>query len=344
MSRTDPDTKPETGITPARDWMKELAPYYAPSHMRSAFELAITAIGFVVLWVAAWWALSISYWLSLTLSVAAGTFLLRLFVIQHDCGHGAFFRTKPLNTWVGRVLGVFTLTPYAVWQRSHALHHGTSGDLGRRGWGDIDTLTVREYLALAPVRRLAYRIYRHPLVLFGLGPTYNFLFRNRVPVGFMGSGARYWISAMTTNIALVFVVGMVIYFVGLGPFLLVHVPVVLVATTVGVWLFYVQHQFEDTYWDEGEAWSLGNAALKGSSYYLLPRAIGWIAGNINIHHVHHLNSRIPFYRLPHILRVYPELKDVRCLTIKESFGCARLGLWDEGSQKLVSFAKVHKPA
>ncbi|MBN4046475.1 fatty acid desaturase [bacterium AH-315-P15] len=341
MSCKGREIQSETKLAPARDWMQALAPYREPSHLRSVLELAITGISFVVLWVTAWWALSISYWLTLAISVLAAGFLLRLFVIQHDCGHGAFFNRKVLNDWVGRVLGIFSLTPYDVWRRSHAMHHGTSGNLNKRGMGDIDTLTLREYLALPRWRRIAYRLYRHPVVLFGIGPAYNFFLRNRLPLEFMGDGWRYWISTMGTNAALALIVGAVIYLVGVGPFLLVHLPIALLATTIGVWLFYVQHQFDDTYWAEGDEWTLQNSALKGSSYYDLPGVLPWIIGNINVHHVHHLSSRIPYYRLQKVLRDYPELTEVRRLTLLKSLACANLALWDEGRQRLISFAQIN---
>ncbi len=334
------DTKNEIESASKRDWMQVLASYHTPDHLRSTLEMIITVIPFVALWIAALWALSVSYVLTLAICIPAAGFLLRLFTIQHDCGHGAFFRTKALNTWVGRVLGVFTLTPYDVWRRAHAMHHGTSGDLGKRGYGDIDTLTVEEYQNRSALSRFGYRLYRHPLVLFGIGPAYNFILRNRLPFEFMSDGWRYWISAMATNIAIVIVVASMIYMVGLGPFLLIQIPITLMATTIGVWLFYVQHQYEDTYWARGEEWNLADAAFKGSSYYVLPSVLAWMMANINVHHVHHLNSRIPFYRLTQVLRDYPELKDVSRLTLWKSFACARLSLWDETQQKLVSFSAL----
>jgi len=330
----------EPELPASRDWLQTVAKYREPDPLRSVAELALTAIMFFVLWAAAWWSLSISYLLTLAVCVPTGGLLLRLFSIQHDCGHGALFVKKATNDWVGRVIGVFTLTPYDVWRRSHAMHHGTSGDLGKRGMGDIATLTVQEYLALPRWRRFAYRLYRHPVVLFGVGPTYNFLLRNRLPIQFMRAGWRYWVSTMATNAALALTLGLAVYAVGIWPFLLIHIPVVLIATSIGVWLFYVQHQFENTYWEKGDDWSLEDAALKGSSYYELPRVLSWFSANINLHHVHHLNSRIPFYRLPQVLRDYPELLDVSRLTLMQSLHCARLALWDETAGKLISFAKL----
>jgi omega-6 fatty acid desaturase (delta-12 desaturase) len=190
----DPKTTPNTeqAIKSARDWMPKLAKYRSPSHTRSFIEIIITGVPFVALWVAAWWTLSISYWLTLLLAVPAALFLMRLFMIQHDCGHGAFFRKAFLNDWVGRAIGVFSLTPYDVWRRAHAIHHATSGNLDKRGVGDIETLTVAEYQALSRTRRILYRLYRNPLVMFGIGPTYNFVLRHRLPFGFMRDGWKYW--------------------------------------------------------------------------------------------------------------------------------------------------------
>ncbi len=332
----------EKNLTPARDLLKALARYREPHHVRSVFELMITGGSFVVFWVAAWWALSISYWLTLAICVPAGAFLVRLFLIKHDCGHGAFFRRRAFNDWVGRVLGVLTLTPYDIWRRDHAVHHATSGNLDKRGIGDIDTLTVREYRALPWFRRLAYGLYRHPLVMFVVGPAYHFLLRNRLPLGFANADRRFWISAMGTNATIALVAGIMIYFLGVGPFLVVQLPITLLAATIGVWLFYVQHQFEDTVWAEDHAWTSHDAALFGSSHYDLPGVLSWLTAHIGVHHVHHLSSRIPFYRLPHVLRDFPELTRIRRLTLMQSFVCVKLRLWDEGQRKLVSFSEARR--
>ena len=340
MDYMQQEAQSEKNLTPACDLPKALARYRKPDHMRSVLELIITGVLFVVFWVAAWWALSISYWLTLAISVPAGAFLVRLFLIKHDCGHGAFFRRRIFNDWVGRVLGVLTLTPYDVWRRDHAIHHATSGNLDKRGTGDIDTLTVREYRALPRWRRIAYRLYRHPLIMFGVGPAYHFLLRNRLPLGFTNADRRFWISTMGTNATIALVGSIMIYFLGAAPFLLVQLPITLLAASIGIWLFYVQHQFEDTVWAKDHAWKSHDAALYGSSHYDLPGVLSWITANIGVHHVHHLSSRIPFYRLPQVLRDFPELTRIRRLTLMQSFVCLRLRLWDEGQRKLVSFAEA----
>lgn len=342
MSAVKAEAKTNDELIQNRNWLKELAQYCVPNPLRSVFELVITGIGFVGLWVAAWASLSISYWLTLAICIPAAGFLVRLFLIQHDCGHGALFRNRVLNDWVGRVLGIFSFTPYYVWRRSHALHHGRSGNLDKRGFGDIDTLTLREYEALPRLQRFGYRLYRHPLVLFAFGPAYNFLLRNRLPFEFMDAGKRYWISAMGTNIAIALVITVLIALIGPGPFFLVHLPILLLAASIGVWLFFVQHQFEDTYWAKDDEWALQDASFFGSSHYQLPLVLRWMTANIGVHHVHHLNSRIPYYRLQQVLRDFPELYAVRKLTLMQSFTCVKLALWDEGQKKLISFADAHQ--
>lgn len=329
-------TNNNTGKT-AREWMKTLLPYRTPKHSRSWFELFITFIPFCLLCTAAYFALPVSFLLSFPLTVLAAAFLVRLFIIQHDCGHGAYFKSKKLNDRVGRFLGVFTMAPYDVWKRAHNIHHSASGNLDKRGMGDIDTLTIEEYKARSWRGKVAYRLYRHPFVLFVVGPIFVFVFHYRLPIGFMNAGAKYWISAMGTNAAIAVFVGLMIYFIGFVPFLLVYLPIILLAAAMGVWMFYVQHQFEDAHWDRQEDWEREEAALFGSSHYDLPPVLRWLTGNIGIHHVHHLNSRIPFYRLTEVLRDHPELVEVKRLKFWDSLKCIKLQLWDEKARKLVSF-------
>ena len=324
----------------ARDLMQVLVHYRMPSLGRSVTELVITVGPLVLLWSLMWGALHIGYWLCLLLAVPAAGFLVRLFLIQHDCGHGAFFHRRATNDWVGRAIGVLTLTPYDFWRRTHAVHHSTSGNLDRRGMGDIDTLTVREYLALSRWGRLRYRIYRHPAIMFGLGPAYLFFVQHRLPVGLMCSGWQPWLSAMATNLSIVLVAAVTIWAIGFGPFLLVQVPVMLISASLGVWLFYVQHQFEATSWAGNKSWNLHEAALHGSSHYDLPVVLRWFTANIGVHHVHHLCSRIPFYRLPLALRRHPEMAKIGRLTLVQSILCVRLVLWDEAARRLISFREL----
>jgi len=327
----------------ARDWIKVLSQYRQPSAARSWFELGVTIGPFIALWALAWVSLSYSIWLTLAISVVNGMFLVRLFCIQHDCGHAAFFENRTVSDWTGRVLGVLTLTPYDVWKRTHSMHHSASGNLDRRGMGDVHTLTVAEYRALSPMGRLRYRMYRNPIVLFGLGPAYLFFLQNRLPLGLMNQ-AKYWTSAMGTNAATFVALGIVLYFGGIMPILLIFVPTTLLAATAGVWLFYVQHQFEVTNWEHEEEWDLHESALHGSSHYVLPKPLQWLSANIGIHHVHHLYSRIPFYRLPEVLRDHADLAQTNRMTIRESIASARLHLWDENTKRLLSFAQARKAA
>jgi omega-6 fatty acid desaturase (delta-12 desaturase) len=324
----------------ARALTKILTRYHEPHAGRSILEIAITIVPLAALWVLAWFSLSISYWLSLLIAIPAAGFLVRVFMIQHDCGHGSFFRNKTTNDWVGRVLGVFTLTPYGFWRHTHAVHHASSGNLERRGVGDIDTLTVREYQALSRWGRLRYRLYRHPLVMFGLGPAYLFILQHRLPVGLMRNGWQPWVSVMATNLGIVALFGTAIWFVGLNSFLLIYLPTILLAASAGVWLFYVQHQFEETHWEHDGDWNRHDAALHGSSHYDLPAVLRWFTANIGVHHVHHLCSRIPYYRLPQVLRDHPQLGDVGRITLIESLRCVRMVLWDESRRRLVSFREA----
>ena len=339
MTQTTQTTQSATGPKSARDWVSVLAHYREPNEWRSFFELGVSIIPFFLLWGLAWWALSYSYLLTLAISVVNAAFLLRMFTIQHDCGHGSLFRNRVLSDWIGRVIGVFTLTPYDVWRRTHSVHHSAAGNLAKRGMGDVHTLTVAEYKSRSWIHRMRYRLYRHPFTLFVLGPGYLFFLQNRIPLGLM-STVKYWVSAMATNLAIVTALTVIWYFGGLMPVLLIFLPSTLIAATAGVWLFYVQHQFEETIWDKDEDWQLHDAALHGSSHYVLPPVLQWFSANIGIHHVHHLYSRIPFYRLTEVLRDHKELATGNRMTVRESLACARLHLWDEKSKRLLSFAQA----
>jgi len=323
----------------SQSWPLRLAKYRRPDNLRGLREIAVTASCFAALWATTWLLALLSYWLALLAVVPAAGFLVRLFMIQHDCGHGTLFTRRSVNDWVGRFLGVLTLTPYDYWRNSHAHHHASSGNLDRRGIGDIKLLTVREYAALAPWGRFGYRLYRHPLVMFGLGPTYLFVFQHRLPIGALRDKAA-WISPLATNLGIAALMGLMAAALGWGPFLKVHAPITIMAASMGVWLFYVQHQFEDTFWARPPDWSPHSAALQGSSYYDLPAPLRWLTANIGFHHLHHLSSKIPFYRLPTVLKEWPELGQVHRLTVRESANCVKLTLWDEQSRRLVSFRQA----
>ncbi len=325
----------------ARDWIRTLSQYREPILWRSIYEIGITALPFIVLWVIAYQAYTISFWLSLPVSLLAATFLVRLFLIQHDCGHMAFFSNKKANDWVGRILGVVTVTPYEMWKKYHSIHHGASGNLDQRGIGDVMTLTVREYEARGWWGRLSYRAYRHPLTMFVVGPVYVYLLMNRLPLGLMDQ-AKYWVSAMGTNIAMLAVGAAISWYIGVVAFLAIFLPVTLMAAAMGIWLFFVQHQFEDTHWDTEDEWQVHEAALHGSSHLVLPQPLQWLSANIGIHHVHHLYSRIPYYRLSEVLKDHPDLGEISRLTLRESLACVKLQLWDENKRKLVTYAEARR--
>ena len=322
------------------DWSRVLAKYREPSLPRSLFELTVTLAPFLGIWALAWGVLSYSTLLAVALALFNAGFLVRTFMIQHDCGHGAFFKNRKLSDWVGRALGVLTLTPYDVWRRNHAIHHASTGNLDRRGTGDIPTLTVREYRAKSRAGRLLYRLVRHPLFLFGVAPAYVFLLHNRIPTGQMGAGWRYWLSALGTDAAIVALLGAIVWFGGVKVLVFVFLPTALLAASIGMWMFFVQHQFEHTSWEHEGDWNVQAAALNGSSHYALPGILRWFTANIGVHHVHHLASRIPFYRLGDVMRDHDVLAQSQRLTLRDSLHCARLHLWCENSRRLLSFSEA----
>ena len=332
---------PQPSDAPKR-WFQQLAPYRNPENLRAIFEIIITLIPFLLIWAAMWWLISRGYWIGLLGAIPAGAFIVRLFIIQHDCGHQSLFTSRRANDWVGRFIALITLTPYDYWRRKHALHHAASGNLDRRGIGDVMTLTVAEYDALSGFGRFKYRLYRNPVIMFGLGPAYLFFIANRLPMTSMKQKMP-WVSTSLTNLGVALIYALMIWLVGWKAFLLIHVPSVVVGASIGVWLFYVQHQFDETHWDRTENWDRERAALMGSSYYDLPKWLMWVTGNIGIHHVHHLSSRIPFYHLPKTLRDHPELKQIGRLTLWESFKTVQLVLWCEQRQKLVKFSQRRIP-
>ncbi|HIJ64082.1 MAG TPA: fatty acid desaturase [Rhodospirillaceae bacterium] len=331
------------GSTPAsiEDWNRLLRPYSTPATLASLTQLTLTLAlmfgGFAgMLLLEA----NVGYWAAICLAPITGLFLVRLFIIQHDCGHQSYFRQRWACDLVGRCLGVLTMTPYLWWKRDHDWHHSASGDLSRRGYGDIDTLTVREYRALGGWHRFRYRLYRHPLVLFGLGPLYQFLLRHRLPVGLRKDDRRSIVSILGTNLALAAMLAVGGLLLGFWRFSALWLPVVAVAATVGVWMFFVQHQFEKTYWAGRGEWSFVTAALQGCSYYRLPRILEWVTGSIGYHHIHHLASRIPNYRLRACFSEVVALRAVTIIEFRQSLACSRLALWCEDRQRLLGFREA----
>ena len=330
--------------TNSQKWSRKLAAYKTADNGRATLECIATIVPLIALWFVLWKLLQYGSALAvvgyLLLLLPASGLMVRLFILQHDCGHGSMFSSKAANDWFGRLLGVCTFTPYDYWRRLHAGHHATSGDLERRGMGDIDTLTVTEYQEMTPGRKLLYRLYRNPFVMFGLGPAYMFLLRHRIPVGAMKEGLAGWISTLATNAGILIAAIVLINTAGLSAFLLIQIPLVVLSASIGVWLFYVQHQYESTYWDARPDWTHEHAALHGSSFYDLPKPIMWLTGNIGIHHVHHLSSRIPFYKLPTVIKAHPELKEIGRLKFLESLRCVKLALWDENTRRLITFREA----
>lgn len=319
---------------------RHCAAFKGADRKRSVFQLLNTALPFALLCSAMWFSLDYGYWMTLLLAVPTAGFLIRLFIIQHDCGHGSFFRSRVWNDFLGRAISVLTLTPYGYWRRSHAIHHASAGDLDRRGVGDIDTLTVREYRALPLLGRIRYRLYRNPLVLFLIGPPYLFMLRHRLPFWAPLPFRQIWRSILFHDLALVSVFGLAVSVSGIATLLMLYLPVMLLASWAAGWLFYIQHQFEKVHWEAGADWDFHVQALRNSSYYVLPKILQWFTGNIGFHHIHHLCSRIPNYRLEECLKASPELQQMNRITLRDSLAGIRLALWDEDKRRMVSFREA----
>ena len=277
------------------------------------------------------------YWLSALLIIPTGGLVVRLFIFQHDCGHQSFFKTRKWNDRVGRFLSIFTFTPYAYWREAHNTHHANSGNLSKRGIGDIDTLTVREYLARTAFGKLSYRIYRHPILLLLIGGPVMILILQRFPMGQPTPFKKIWKSIMTLNLAIFVVYGTIIYFMGADFLLFVYLPVICVSAWVGGWLFFIQHQFENTVWDYKKSWNFNKAAVLGSSHFILPKILQWFSGNIGLHHLHHMCGVIPNYRLQECHDTAPYMPEIREIRLWQSLKCLRLTLWDENLRTLVDF-------
>lgn len=290
-----------------------------------------------------YFSMRVGYWLTFLLSIPAAGFLVRIFIIQHDCGHASFFKTRKANDWVGKVCGIFTFTPYAAWRKSHAIHHAHHADLEDRGTGDVWTMTVEEYQQASPSKRLLYRGFRNPIFLFLFAPALNFVILHRFPLGVKKewkNGERA--SVHWTNISIGASFILLGLWLGFLKVLLIQLPIVAIAASVGTWLFYVQHQFEDTYWEHKPDWDYTLAAMEGSSYYKLPKVLQWFTGNIGFHHIHHLSPRIPNYKLEACHNENPLFQNVVQLTLLDSFHTMFLTLWDEGSQRLITFREAKR--
>ncbi|MCP8969970.1 fatty acid desaturase [Ectobacillus ponti] len=315
---------------------KQMAPYEGANIQDSVRQIFNTIVPFFVLWVLAYQSLSVSYWLTLPIAVVAAGFLVRMFIIFHDCCHYSFFKSRTANKVLGTITGILTLFPYHQWQHDHAVHHATSGNLDKRGVGDIWMLTVDEYLAATPMTKLAYRIYRNPFVMFVLGPIYVFVIKNR----FNRKGARMneRLNTYLTNVVIVAIVALLCYLLGWQSFLLVQGTIFWISGAAGIWLFYVQHTFEDSYFEEDERWEYVLAAVEGSSFYKLPKLLQWLTGNIGFHHVHHLSPRVPNYKLEAAHYNTADLAHVPTVTLATSLQSLKFRLWDEESNNFVGFS------
>ena len=322
------------------NWYQTLSKYGQSNLQKAIWQLLNTLIPYFALWVLMVHTVHqrYSYWITLALVVVAAALLVRIFIFFHDCCHGSFFASRRANRILGYISGILTFTPYEDWRRSHAGHHATAGDLDRRGVGDIWTLTVKEYLAAPRPKRLAYQLFRNPVVMFGLGPAVVFLIAQRF--SHKGARKRERYSVIFTNLAILAIIGMAGLTIGLRAYLLIQLPIMLIAGAIGVWLFYVQHQFEGVYWARHEAWDPMRAALEGSSYYRLPEVLQWFTGNIGLHHIHHLRPRIPNYNLQQCYNDVPAMQAVEPLTIRRSIKSLWMNLWDEEQQKLASFRSL----
>jgi len=318
----------------ARTWRTIVSDYQDPNLRKSVWQLLNTLIPYLLLWIMMVYLIEISYWLVIPLAVIAGGLVVRLFIFLHDCGHWSFFKSAKANHWVGSIMGVLVFTPYFQWRQSHAIHHATAANLDKRGVGDVWTMTVDEFLEAPWWKRLFYRVYRNPLIMFGVGPLLTFLILHRLPNNSYKKREKN--SVHLTNLALLIIVLIMSWTIGLKNYLLIQLPVIWVASTVGVWLFYVQHQFEGVYWERAQEWDFLKAGLEGSSFYQLPKVLQWFSGSIGFHHIHHLSPRIPNYMLEKCHRENP-IFHVKPVKLWSSLKSLSFRLWDEKKHQLVNF-------
>jgi omega-6 fatty acid desaturase (delta-12 desaturase) len=343
MSMNTASPMPADASNPRRDpaaWKAIVRQYQEPSLGRAIWQMVNTLGPYALLWYLMQRSLAWSWWATLPLAILAGLFLVRIFIIFHDCGHGSFFKSRLANDIVGFITGVLTLTPYYHWRWEHSIHHASSGGLDRRGTGDVWTMTVEEYLKSSRWRRFAYRLARNPFVLFGIAPIYLFVIQQRFSSSNANPRERWSVRWM--NLAILGVAAALSWAFGIVPYVLIHLTIVMVGGGLGIWMFYVQHQFEDVYWERDENWDFTAAALQGSSFYKLPKILQWFSGNIGFHHIHHLSPRIPNYNLERCHRADPLFQDVKPLTLFSSLRSLTFRLWDEQRGKLVGFRHLKK--
>jgi omega-6 fatty acid desaturase (delta-12 desaturase) len=321
-------------------WRAVIVKYQQPSAIRAAWQIVNTFVPYGLLWFAMYFLKEISLWLTIPVAILAGALLVRVFIIFHDCGHGSFFKSRWANDIVGFVAGMLTFTPYYHWRWEHAIHHGTAGHLDKRGTGDVWTMTVQEYIEASRWKRFSYRLVRNPFVLFVIAPVFVFVIRQRFASSNASPRERH--SVWWMNFALLVYAGSMSWLFGLWPYLFIQTVAWMVAGATGIWLFYVQHQFEHAYWERGSEWDYTAAALQGSSYYKLPRILQWLSGNIGFHHIHHLSPRIPNYNLQRCHEADPVFQRVPAITLRSSLKSLKFRLWDEAARKLVGFSRMRQ--
>ncbi|HSU79555.1 MAG TPA: fatty acid desaturase [Candidatus Angelobacter sp.] len=317
---------------------KDVAPYAQSDTKKSLIQMINTIIPFFLLWFLAYESLSISMWLAIPIAILASGFVIRIFIIFHDCAHLAFFKNKKLNRVIGTITGIITLFPYEQWKTEHSIHHATSSNLDKRGTGDVWVMTVQEYVDASVWKRLTYRLYRNPFILFAMGPIYLYLIKNRF--NRKGAKRKERLNTYLINVSIVVVYTLMIWLVGWQAFLIIQLPILIIAGSLGIWLFYVQHQFEDSYFEKEEEWDFVKAAVDGSSFYKLPSVLQWITGHIGYHHVHHLIPRVPNYNLKKAHDATPELQHVTTITLKTSLQSLNFRLYDEENKTFVGFSEV----
>lgn len=317
---------------------KKVAPFESSDTKSSIRQLVNTFLPFIILWFLAYKSLTVSYWLTILFAIVAAGFVIRIFIIFHDCTHHSFFKRNRMNRVVGTITGIITLFPYEKWKRNHAIHHATSGNLDKLGTGDVWVMTVDEYFSASVWKRLAYRLYRNPLIMFGLGPFYLFLVTNRM--NRKGAKRRERLNTYLTNVSIVVVYGWMIWAIGWQAFLSIQIPILFVSGSLGIWLFYVQHQFEDSYFESEEDWDFVKAAVDGSSYYKLPKVLQWITGNIGYHHVHHFSPRVPNYHLEEVHESTEPFQQATTITFASSLKSIRFRLYDAKRRTFVSFKEA----
>ena len=330
-----------TKARPAKpEWHEDVARFARPNLGKAIWQLINTFVPYIILWALMILSITLgySYWITLALVLVTVPFQVRIFIFFHDAGHGSFFASPRANTILGTISGILTYTPYHDWSRSHATHHATAGNLDKRGVGDVWTMTVDEYRSAPARTRLIYRLIRNPLVMFGLGPLAMFLFAERIPR--KGAKKRERRSVWITNAAILAILVLATLTIGLDTYLLIQIPLIALSGAVGIWLFYVQHQYQGVYWARQDAWDATQAALEGSSFYKLPRFLHWASGNIGYHHIHHLRPRVPNYHLRACYEQVPAMQQVPGLTLGQSLSSLRLNLYDEERKRMVSFRSM----